>query len=247
MLRPVFAGLAALIAWGVHSSPGQAQDWSGLYGGIHIGRAFTDLDGIGSSGTTAVLDFSLMNLDRRVIGGQLGYQHQVGKWVFGLEGDYTSHGAKDGDCDSRAFFSSIAECIANFQDVVTVRSKALQSLRARIGLASGPFLFYGTAGWGWLTADAHFTTHDATAGNTRHDDSINLNSNGAVYGAGVEWMLQGTGLNVRLEYLHFGVGQRTALTNPPISETVPGNSIKIDDFDVVRVGLNYKLNLFHGN
>lgn len=241
-MRQVICIPVALLLWATSGCLANADDWSGLYGGVHVGRAYTDLDGIGSGGAVP-LDFSLMNLDRHVAGGQLGFQHQVGRWVFGIESDYSWHGAEDGDCDSRAFFSTIAECIANFQDVVTVKSKALQSLRVRAGLTVGQLLFYGTAGWGWLQADAHFTTHEAAAGNARHDDSIKLDANGAVYGGGVEWMLQSTGLSLRLDYLHYGLGQRTMLSNPPISETVPGNSINIDDFDVIRVGVSYQINI----
>src|ERR1700730_2736941 len=63
------------------SAPIPAYGWTGIYIGGHIGagvsyRDWTLIDGRISEAGDALL-----------LGGQIGVNYQIGKWVFGAEGD----------------------------------------------------------------------------------------------------------------------------------------------------------------
>src|SRR5262249_44427791 len=60
--------------------------WTGFYVGINAGGKWANVDDDVTIGGTTVT----FNGDRNsswIAGGQLGYNWQVGQWVFGLEGD----------------------------------------------------------------------------------------------------------------------------------------------------------------
>lgn len=84
-------------------------------------------------------------------GGQLGYQHQFGKMVIGVEGDFDK--SSDNENKARATSSSAFDI---FDDPDTVDSVLTSrritrvnwqgSVRGRLGYAIGCFLLYGTGG-----------------------------------------------------------------------------------------------------
>jgi opacity protein-like surface antigen len=68
-------------------------DWTGFYIGAYLGAAW------GSSNFTFLDDGATTNprFAGFLGGGEIGYNHQVGKWVFGVEGDLAwtnAHGAR---------------------------------------------------------------------------------------------------------------------------------------------------------
>jgi len=97
-------------------------------------------------------------------GGQIGYNHQFGHWVIGVEGDFQGTSAS-GKQLSSGFAETSSEIGGEipppqgFFDTITadttldvVRKAETDwsaSLRARFGYTAGPFLFYGTAGLAW--------------------------------------------------------------------------------------------------
>src|SRR5262249_49788539 len=60
-------------------------NWTGFYCGGHVGGAWGDKDwvavGVGPLGSH--------NVDGFIGGGQVGYNYQVGRWVFGVEADFS--------------------------------------------------------------------------------------------------------------------------------------------------------------
>jgi opacity protein-like surface antigen len=120
-------------------------NWGGFYLGGHLGAQLSDDDviestaasagnggggggnggptggGGGGGGGSGGVAIANLGVDTALIGGaHLGYNWQSGSWVYGLEGD------------------------ASFSD--TDQYSYLASARARIGYATGSYLFYGTAG-----------------------------------------------------------------------------------------------------
>src|SRR5262249_53915440 len=66
-----------------------ANDWSGLYVGGHLGAGFSYRNWRLSDGSFAEAG------DAAMLGGQIGYNDQVGKWVIGVEGDAAWGNLKD--------------------------------------------------------------------------------------------------------------------------------------------------------
>ncbi len=93
-------------------------------------------------------------------GAQVGVNRQVGRLVFGVEGDFAVIGDGDGDDVTFDYFhSQDFECVLfcnfenfNYEGTGTVSGGDLEwisTLRARVGAALGPdgrFLLYGTGG-----------------------------------------------------------------------------------------------------
>jgi len=63
--------------------------WSGLYVGGHVGAGFSYRNWMLSDGSLAEAGNAVM------LGGQIGFNHQVGKWVIGLEGEAAWGNLKD--------------------------------------------------------------------------------------------------------------------------------------------------------
>src|SRR5437773_1226772 len=67
----------------VHAQDSAAMDWTGLYLGLHAGARWREIEpayffvGSHSDGNSPA-----------ILGAQLGHDWQLGRWVFGLEGDF---------------------------------------------------------------------------------------------------------------------------------------------------------------
>jgi outer membrane immunogenic protein len=143
--------------------------WSGLYIGGHVGYGWSDIDwqeAIANSHDGSGW----------LAGGQLGYNLQAGRLVYGIEADISS-GWIDGG-------SGCCGHSINW----------LYSVRGRAGIASydNRWLFYATAGAAWADVDYR------SAGFDGHSDT----HFGWVAGAGIERALA-PNLTARLEYLYY--------------------------------------------
>src|SRR5579871_2647093 len=117
-LSTVMLASAATIS-GAADLPSKGYDapyflWTGLYVGAHVGSGWFDFDGSTTSGLVG--------------GGQIGYNYQIGHWVWGAELEVSGSN------------------IANLDSVTT--------LMARGGYAFDRWLVYGKFGGGWLTVSA---------------------------------------------------------------------------------------------
>ena len=74
--------------------------WSGVYLGLHAGYGWDDINsGYDFGGLNNVLfnDVGLKSgidnsLEGYIVGGQIGFQHQIGRWVVGVEGTASATG-----------------------------------------------------------------------------------------------------------------------------------------------------------
>jgi outer membrane immunogenic protein len=129
-------------------------DWNGFYAGAHVGAAFADNSDVGFLG-----------------GGQAGYNYQVGRYVFGIEGELagTSEGGSVNVMGSRVEWS--VDWVA--------------TLAARFGWLVDPqWLVYGKFGAAWSHASAEQTFMGMQVW------SLDKTSSGWVLGFGTEYALR---------------------------------------------------------
>jgi outer membrane immunogenic protein len=183
LLAPAAASAAdlprrsAAVAPAPYASPVFA--WSGFYAGVNAGYGWGDSKF--SAGRTGSAE-----TDGWLAGGQLGYNHQMGSFVLGAEGDL-----------NWADVSGSAVCQTAPQ---TCSSKLnyLGSARARAGFAANNVLFYGTGGFGFGGLKLSDTT-GASASEMRV---------GWTAGAGMEYAVD-RNWSVKAEYLHYDLGKET--------------------------------------
>ncbi len=219
--------------------------WTGFYVGVNAGVIFTDND-IRTSGNAAntIANVaanrrppSLSNNDEGfTIGGQVGYNYQIGNIVIGAEADlaYT-------DLKSTARFTSTLNDPSTFRQDL----EYLGTVRLRIGYALDRFLVYATGGvaYGDVTNSADFFSN--AAGNplaftgSRSDVEV-----GYAVGGGVEYAFTNN-LSLKAEYLYYDLGERNVVVN-----AVPGVGLNSytsrfeNNGHIVRAGLNYRFSTF---
>jgi outer membrane immunogenic protein len=205
--------------------------WTGCYVGAHVGHAWgkTDTQGISTNGAPTTYNTGSMDVNGSIFGGQLGCNYQVAPtFVIGVEGSYSGAGitgiAGYGD-------GSGANCC-----FVQMKTDALASITGRLGWTGWDprTLFYVKGGWAY----AHDQFAFSYALTEKQDRS------GWVVGFGVEWAFA-QNWSVFAEYDHYDFGtKRTPNSFGPTSTSVSSVDIT-QKFDSVRVGANYKFNLFH--
>ena len=166
--------------------------WQGFYGGVNVGWGWSG-DASGAVG-----------------GGQIGYNWQSQRFVYGLEADISA--ADIGISETFVVPGAVLNASATIDWLATVRGRA--------GVLVQPnLLLYGTLGLAIVHAEARASVN--AIGFTSLGIEESRTDTGLVYGLGVESKLNDR-LSARLEYLGFG------------------NLDRIGDFGIVRVGLNYK-------
>jgi len=176
----------------------QPAIWDGAYIGINGGYGWSN-----AKPTEAEGGFG---------GGQIGYNWQRDRIVFGLEGDF-----QGADISGRAY---------NFgTDFARSDMNWFSTVRGRLGVASGPWLFYATGGLAVADVD-----HRASlAGESfRANDTLT----GYAVGGGLEWKFS-QNWSAKAEYLYLGLGDSKLTADN-------GDFVRINnDVQTVRVGLNY--------
>jgi len=185
--------------------------WYGFYAGAHIGYAWTDTDF-----QTPAICFEDHDPSGPLLGMQIGMNFQRGAGVFGIEADYSRL-----DVDDRGSIADGSHAMA-----VSTSFDDLMSLRARIGVASGPVHTYVTGGFAWMTSRVGISVTDA--GITSQMSKKSTDS-GLAFGAGLEWRTSQK-VSFRTEVLHYLFDK---------SYEVGGTKVETDpSMTVLRLGLN---------
>lgn len=178
----------------------QFYNWTGLYVGAHAGGGFSNL-GVGSTGSGVIG------------GGQVGYNYQVNRWVWGIEADFAGSGVKNNLASLDTVFGSIT---ANFN------WNSLATVTPRVGYAFDNWLVYGKAGGAW--ADVSVSVNAFGLGS-----SAGGTASGWVAGVGAEYAFRNN-WSAKVEYDHFGFGSDASIFST-------GSSV---GFDAIKVGVNYR-------
>ena len=160
-------------------------NWSGFYGGAHLGVGWSDGDGSGSTGFLG--------------GGQVGYNYQINQWVLGLEADIAGTTIKD----------SASATVVGPGAILTARADAsldwVSTLAPRFGYAVDRWLVYSKVGGAWAHASA--TASAGINGMGFGSVSVDQTVSGWVLGIGAEYALRDN-WTAKIEYnmMDFGSG-----------------------------------------
>jgi outer membrane immunogenic protein len=223
-----------------------APTWTGLYLGANGGWGWASNFNASSiftdpTGATVISPAtSNLNATGPVFGAQLGYNWQIGSWVWGIEGDFDGANI---DKFSNAGATVIpggggAPFVAN--EPFHAKVDWLASIRGRLGYTWGPGMIYIPGGGAWASLDFN-------AGGPANDFAFSSTStkSGWTIGAGYEWLIN-PNWSVRGEYLYYKFTGATSatVTGGAIAPAGSFTTHSIGNFDVnvVRLGLNYKFN-----
>jgi outer membrane immunogenic protein len=225
--------------------------WTGFYAGGNAGvgiggdSTFVDLEGFNYFADNPVPgEVTKVGSDAAFIGGaQIGYNQSFGRLVAGIEADISGFDfhAEKTPASSKQDWGS--------DTYVSVEMEWLATLRGRIGVAAGRWLLYGTAGIAF--ADGKFRNHDfcktvPPCGGGLINATGDIDTGWAA-GGGAEFAVK-PNWTIRADYLFARFdGERfsgTAKYPPPRDPVSYRFSASAAEFDVIRVGLNYR---FGGN
>jgi opacity protein-like surface antigen len=201
------------------SAPAPAYDWSGIYVGGHLGAGF-------SYRNWTLIDGALSEAgDAAMIGGQLGLNYQLGRWVIGAEGDVSWGNLKD------------ENFCPDGTNTCWTRQTWLATITGRLGYALDPALFYVKGGAAFTHADYFKTAQIPSI----FDESAGSRRSGWTAGAGMEYALWRS-WTLKLEYDYLNFGSRTlAMTNIASGAFAENVAIRQAAHEV-KLGLNYLFN-----
>jgi outer membrane immunogenic protein len=170
-------------------------------------------------------------------GGELGCNYQFNPWlVLGVEGDFEYTGLSDSVSGVVALGRSSATFTESFS------SHWLSTVRGRVGIANGQWLFFATGG----AAFANPTFSDFISfppGSFGSSSSFNAASSsgtitGWTAGGGVEWFFMPQ-WSVKAEYLHvdFGTTSFTSANSAVPTATILHSHTLTED--IGRIGVNF--------
>ena len=241
--------------------------WTGAYAGINAGYAF---DGNSFNNLVAATatqqnglnignrpNFFQQRADGFTGGGQIGYNYQLGGGlpfigalgnggspggvVIGVEADASYTDLRRGN----AFVGSIGG-VSQFNE----DTQFVGTVRGRLGYAFGNFLVYGTGGFAYGSVNDSTTLTPPVGAYFGTTSSLRT---GYAYGGGVEYAIPTTSfvnffnssaVTIKAEFIHYDLGTQTVILNNAAGGVPYTDRIKTDG-NLVRAGINYKINLFN--
>jgi outer membrane immunogenic protein len=216
LARPAPVGQAPVYT----KAPILPYNWSGFYFGGEAGWQSSSI-GLSSPGDPLTYDPRHSSFAG---GGFLGYQHQFGAFVLGVEGGYV---AATGN-ESLGATPAISIFVPGLTGTAQAKLKDIWTAGARAGWAVNNWMPYVTGGY--ASGRFEFDAQDVGAPITEQANSTN---SGAYFGAGIDWAPMMNGLIVGVEYRHYDfststvTGVNTAGGSEPVkfaptSDTVMG-------------------------
>ena len=240
--------ISAVLATAAFASPALAEDevnWDGVYVGVSAGYTETKSDtavtlgGAWASETTALQTFVASNwsakqsFGKENFGGQIGFNHQIGGAVIGLEANASALSGSNVRNTGPLPAPSPTYTFTN-----TVDPKALYSIEAKAGVAMGKTLFYAHGGWAWVSAN--LSTDVVSSGSYSKVGGVDSTLDGFIVGGGIEHKFS-QHVSLRVDYSYTDQGDVNYVTTfrngnfPTYTESV-NQDLRLH---LVRVGMNY--------
>jgi outer membrane immunogenic protein len=225
--------------------------WCGWYVGVNAGwvgsdsntirNTGTDTDGggIGTALAVGVIPAAVNDpLSGFIGGGQIGYNWERNRLVFGIEADFDGVSAKNTVTN---FGLPVAPITVPVTTTFSRELDWLSTVRGRIGFTATPtFLIYATGGVAFgqtkigLTAVAPAGVPPLNAAATTTTTAA-----GATVGAGVEWMFA-PHWSVKAEYLYADLGRHSATINYAYGANTSSVTSSVrDDYSIARAGIDW--------
>jgi outer membrane immunogenic protein len=223
-------------------------DWSGFYIGVHGGYRWGDADFSSPAYTIATPSGSStggiparnasFSPDGGLFGAQLGYNVMLSPNVLaGVEGDWSWTSAK------ASIGSSVLDVLTDglgflSQSASEVKLTWQATIRGRLGVVNGPWLFYGTAGVAFINAkwtDTTTLSFDDFYPTTTTSWTAKKTLVGFAVGGGIEYMYAANWIG-RIEYLYENFGNFSV----PHGTGLQTGTLDIGDVHKLRVAISYK-------
>ena len=247
------AGVSSAADWPISAPPQVYRpipvapvEWTGLYFGVNAGYgwaqgssttvftgssfgATTTQFGLGATELSGTKLLGSGDFSGAMAGGQIGFNWQYGRVVFGAEADAQWSGQQT---------SLTVTCTTGCTATENVKIKTLTTGRARFGWAFDWLMPYVTAGAALVNASNDLTV--TVGGVTASFPGFSNASLGWTAGAGFEVALW-RNWSARLEYLHVQISDLAASTTIPsaLGLGVASEAAGYRD-NILRVGLNYR-------
>lgn len=207
-----------------------APSWSGFYVGGHVGYGWATSDWTfqNASWWNTAVGQSIGLSPKGALGGvQLGFNHQVNQWVFGIEGTWS--GANLNQTVISPWFPS--------SDRETTKVKSLYTIAGRIGATWDRLLIYGKGGW----AGGRVELSAASSAGPTYWNPGTASRSGYILGLGLEYMMMPNWiLGVEYNYINLGTTNYAANnTGGSVSLTTVDDKTKVS---TVVARLSYLFN-----
>jgi outer membrane immunogenic protein len=180
-------------------------NWTGFYAGVNGGYGWGTSDWDLPAGVSPKPKGWLA-------GGTIGFNYQVGSWVWGLEGDFD--------------WADVSDEVACGAFVCKTKNHWFATARGRVGYAFDRWLPYITGGGAFGRVQAKSTNPGAPGDSN--------NQIGWTVGAGIEYAFLGN-WSAKIEYLYADLGSFDCGT----SCGAVSNNVNFKE-NIVRAGINYK-------
>ena len=207
------------------------MDWSGVYFGVGSGYQWSTVD-VHQVPTTAFggafgsandgIGISSRN-DQAFVNAHLGFQHQFGAIVLGVEGGWmstlrTQDGSKE-FCDSVP--ASLSTPILNPGNFCSASLNDILTLGARAGWTMGRWMPYVTGGYANASVDFETRIPGLVPGASVLTEQASARLNGWYIGGGVEWAIS-PGWTAGVEYRHYDFSSNSTTSNSACTSAVAG-------------------------
>lgn len=210
--------------------------WGGLYFGASIGGQWTDVTGVYTPPSGAAGAHHDSSPHSGIYGGHVGFQHQIGVIVVGIEAAVSGTGVfHDWSGGSNSVSGACLGAPVNLADRTCMsHSDFFFTIGPRVGWAINPsWLIYGTGGY----ASANLKTRTTVTSTGVETSFSTERHDGWFIGAGVEWAITPSWI-LGVEYQHLDFGSEQHLPTPVVGI----NDRRMDfETDIVRARLSYKI------
>lgn len=244
-LFAVFMGCTTAYADGYNRAPpgvvvaSDSPRWSGLYLGLTGGWQRTNIDGLvtnftGGGAAPANQQWDV-DPNSATLGGVIGFQHQFGNFVVGLEANLAT------TLEYGRSFSPTADCVSAVGDRrCDAALTHLFTVGPRLGFVTGNTLIYATGGYAQGTIKSKLLQASTSTPLIRSESD----HDGWFLGAGVEWALW-KNLVFGLEYQRVHLDSENHRFVNVGNGLAGGERANFDsDTDIIRARLTVKLDSF---